>query len=360
MGAFIGRLIGVLVVACFACSSGSAQDLEWIFEREIGPPVFDVSGVVVVQDRIFVIGDSGNPPVIYEIDESGAVRHAIHLANAQNTDWEELQTDAAGNLYIADTGNNLGYRTDLVIYRIPWFGEQMDQDTIFNVQEIAFSYADQGPNPQPDALTPFDCEAFVVRENTLQLFSKNRGLTGYTKRYELPSQPGQYVAQLTDSFPTPNWITGAASIDHEQAFLLSDNHLLTYQWAENAVSNPLTIPGNQVEGVCISNGYRMLLVEDVEDSGASMLYGIHAETIVSTPWTTTLYPNPTEGRIWIQSNLPVERIVIWDITGRPLTSQEFLWNLSDSYLDVYALPCGMYMVELIRKNEGQVHRVRVK
>jgi hypothetical protein len=85
----------------------------------------------------------------------GALARAIPVEGAVNHDWEEVASDGAGNLWIADTGNNDEERDDLALLCVPepdpaatrparvaarvplrypdapWFGGSFDAEALF-------------------------------------------------------------------------------------------------------------------------------------------------------------------------------------------------------------------------------------
>lgn len=73
---------------------------------------------------LFTINDSGNEPVLYAIDTTGAPRGAWRVHGASNIDWEAVSIGpcAAGGpptcVYIGDTGDNDGTLAERTIYRV--------------------------------------------------------------------------------------------------------------------------------------------------------------------------------------------------------------------------------------------------
>lgn len=90
----------------------------------IDPRLAEASGAAPSRENpqlIWTIGDSGNPPDLYAIDSSGALRADFALAGTTNIDWEEVAVGPCGSaqcVYIADTGDNGERRSDVVIYRV--------------------------------------------------------------------------------------------------------------------------------------------------------------------------------------------------------------------------------------------------
>jgi len=167
--------------------------------------VAESSGLVYAGNGLFwTHGDSGTPPVLYAFDSTGQLIDSIVIAPASNTDWEALAADSSGYLYIGDVGNNLNNRTDLSILKIwPDTSSDSAQPSV-----ISFHYPDQTHFPAPGN---FDCEAMFFWRDSLYLLSKNllTGRTGYSKLYRLPADPGNYTAELLDSFYTGFPVTGA-------------------------------------------------------------------------------------------------------------------------------------------------------
>src|SRR5689334_1441584 len=70
------------------------------------------SGVAMSRDQaglIYTIDDSGNEPVLYAFDTTGADRGTWRIKNATNLDWEAIATAPCGAencVYIGDVGDN--------------------------------------------------------------------------------------------------------------------------------------------------------------------------------------------------------------------------------------------------------------
>lgn len=164
------------------------------------------SGLATVNGKLYIHNDSGGGNKLYEINAStGKVLRTITVNGANNVDWEDLTTDE-NYLYIADTGNNAGNRTDLKIYRVP----QSDLDTknTVNAETIAFSYADQSKFEYDPHTTPYDAEALVAYEGELYIFTKN--WADYTSRiYPVPAVPGTYELTAIGEKRLDVMVTGA-------------------------------------------------------------------------------------------------------------------------------------------------------
>lgn len=158
------------------------------------------SGVALEgNNRIWSHEDSGNPNELYCIDSTGTVIRTLEIANAINTDWEDLATDNEETWFVADAGNNNNNRTDLTIYRIP--APETVNGSEVTAGIIRFSLSDQTAFPPPATQRNFDIEAMIWVDDSLFLFTKDRSnpFTGITKMYALPDVPGEYVARLAGS-----------------------------------------------------------------------------------------------------------------------------------------------------------------
>jgi len=162
----------------------------------------ETSGLVVFTDSTFLtINDSGNKAEVYEINRKGRVISTTTFRTAQNFDWEELQMDTQGFIYIGDIGNNGHNRNQLTIYK---FHRDFIGKSKVETESIDFYYEDQLHFPPPASERNFDAEAFLVKGDSLFIFSKDwsKPFTGNSKLYFVPNQPGRHTAKLLRKFHT--------------------------------------------------------------------------------------------------------------------------------------------------------------
>jgi hypothetical protein len=66
----------------------------------------------------WVHNDSGHPAVLFAVKDTGEVIAEVPVEGAANIDWEDIAADAAGHLYLADTGNNFGMFPVRSVYQL--------------------------------------------------------------------------------------------------------------------------------------------------------------------------------------------------------------------------------------------------
>ena len=184
-----------------------------------------------------------NDSCLYHIDSTSAYLMETFCINGlRNDDVEEISQDSL-YLYFGDVGNNSGNRQDLQILRIC-------KESILNqsveIDTIAFSYQDQTdftPNPQA---TDFDCEAFIVTDDSIYIFTKE-WVSTQTTIYSIPKTPGIHIAHRRETYNVGGLVTGAAYIpdyhlvvlcgyDYNSVNLLSSLHpfiVLLYDFQED-------------------------------------------------------------------------------------------------------------------------------
>ncbi len=203
-----GLLWGLGAVALTVAVVGA-----WLWQRPSlapGEPGFrdaaldEVSGMVAsrrLADTFWVHNDSGGSATLYAVHADGRLRGAWPVVGAEANDWEDITTDDAGGLWIADTGNNNNRRRDLRLYRavepLPRPGAQPMQLEVDRV--VPFRYAEQTgfPPDRPD----FDAEAIFwaphpqTGAGTVYLLTKHRSGDLATDLYRFDDLSG--AAEVT-------------------------------------------------------------------------------------------------------------------------------------------------------------------
>ncbi len=190
-------------------STATAQTLVPTLLTPLNTALNETSGLLMINGHLWTHLDSGNPSELYEIDTTtGDVFRTVSISNASNIDWEEIASDANW-VYVGDFGNNSGSRTDLRVYRFSLAELSDPAATTVEVDTIAFSYADQIDFTPANNATNWDCEAMIVVDDSLFLFTKN-WKNGECYSYSLSAAPGEHLAQRRDTLATQGMVTGAS------------------------------------------------------------------------------------------------------------------------------------------------------
>jgi hypothetical protein len=141
----------------------------------------------------------------------GALARAIPVAGATNQDWEEVASDAAGNLWIADSGNNDEERENLALLQVP----EPDPATAREARvaaRVAFRYPDA-----PWFGGSFDAEALFFHGGRAYMITKTAS-HGLYRFPPLEAGPRPLVPTRLGSLTQPargfeGLVTGAALSD---------------------------------------------------------------------------------------------------------------------------------------------------
>lgn len=178
--------------------NSTAKDSELKVQFTLPKKLKEVSGVTLSKDKktIWVIEDRGNKNAVYGLNENGQLMAKVPVENAENTDWEDIISDAQGNIYIGDFGNNDNDRKDLAILKTDL--RDITQTTTKVVQTTRFHYAGQTEFPPKKSNLLYDCEAFVEMDGSFYLFTKNRskGFDGTFLVFKVPNKEGDFEAKL--------------------------------------------------------------------------------------------------------------------------------------------------------------------
>jgi hypothetical protein len=199
------------------------------FIPELDNILIEISGLLVYNDLLWGINDSGGENVLYGFTQSGQLKRQVEIEGAINNDWEALAQDDE-HIYIGDFGNNWGGRKNLCIYKIEKSQISADNQQRVKASKIKFRFSNQQNFGYPSQSTPFDCEALMVFNNFLYVFSKDWE-KGTTVMYKIPKKPGDYVVQPAGNFNVDMLVTGADIDSKNQSLVLVGyNNYKSYLW----------------------------------------------------------------------------------------------------------------------------------
>jgi hypothetical protein len=252
--------------------------------REVGATnLKEASGLEYANGILWTIQDSGNTSTLYSFDTSGKPKGEV-IVDVANHDWESLASDAGGNLYIGDFGNNENQRTDLTINKVDKASLKNKRAAVSSV--IRFSYPEQKDfSPNKNNLI-YDCEAFVEHEGYFYLFTKNRSSNsdGSFMIYTVPNTAGTHSARYLGKLSTCAGgrecaITGAdISPDGKSVILLTAQTLYKLEGFNGNDISGITISpvdlgfSTQKEGVCFITGSKIMIVDEKKKKNGGKLY----------------------------------------------------------------------------------------
>jgi hypothetical protein len=276
-----------VILALGACDQGAVLDLEMarrlytgtdtmgtiVRERTIAVhgrhDLTENSGVVMSASQpgiIFTINDSGNEPLLFALDTTGANRGVWHVQGAANVDWEAIAGGPCGGrapgdsanpqescLYIADVGDNEAMRTSLTLYRVREpLADSAGRMSSIRTESLSFSYDDR----------PHDVEAiYVAADGAVHLITKRPLRTLLRRRrpslvFTIPATAWSgrtTIAHRVDSLgivpgSAPNRVITDASLSRDGRLLAVRTYWQIYIFATDSATG--RVAGFQPRAVC--------------------------------------------------------------------------------------------------------------
>ncbi len=189
-----------------------------IIADSLNAVLIETSGLQMAGNFLWSFNDGGGAAAIYRIDTlTSNLLQTVNLGGATNSDWEDIAFDGT-NFYIGDFGNNKnGLRNDFKIYKfalkaIPDYNANPVVTIPSNqIEVINFAYSDQVLPPVDTGAnhTKFDCDAMIIDNGQIQLFTKN-WIDTITTHYVINGLvAGSYTATPVDTLATHYLITAA-------------------------------------------------------------------------------------------------------------------------------------------------------
>lgn len=361
-----------------------SQIIDFKEKFELPSQVEETSGLLFLDGKIVTHNDSGDTSNLYEIDSlTGNLLRTININNVSNVDWEDLADDET-YIYVGDFGNNNGTRTDLKIHRI--LKSDFKNNTSISAEIISFSYEDQ-TNFNASNDHNFDAEGFIIHENSLFIFTKNRG-DFKTNVYKIPKTIANHIAVKISTANIDGLITGATYNKNDDRFFLCgyDSYLipfLIYIDEHRSIGEDIFFSGfqkfslynevgqgSQVEAITyIEDGKYYISRELYETSlnGNTLtfpqkLYQFTDENATSLSIAKNdinlfkITPNPTSEKIDIYSEQKINAISIYDTLGKKVLN----FNATEKELNISDLSKGIYLVRILFNNKRSVTKKIIK
>lgn len=347
--------------------------------------VSESSGLMLWDGYVWTHNDNADNTLYGLNTLSAEIEKTYELDGVSNRDWEEIQQDDQ-YIYIGDVGNNGGNRTDLHLLRI---AKQSLTTGAPVIDTIGFSYSDQLDfNPPGAQQTDFDCEAFIVTNDSIYLFTK-QWISAQTCVYSLPKTPGTFVAQKIDSYNTQGLVTGAAFLESSRLLalcgytsLLHPFLWLCYDYMDdnyfsgNKRRVTVSLPFHQVEGIATVDGLNFFVSNeafrlppaanspqklhlfDLEELLVEYIESVTRRETIYQPGRIKIYPNPSDG--FIAVSIPVDlcplAYKVIDLSSRIL--QEGILREEYSSVDISQLKPGSYYVCIDNYGKGNFKFVK--
>jgi hypothetical protein len=310
--------------SCIYPSASLKPILSWVLPVALD----ETSGLILWDQHIWTHNDDTDIQLFRLQPGDFSTVQTYELTGVSNTDWEEIAQDEM-YVYVGDFGNNGGTRQDLHILRIEKNSLLARQPLI---DTIWFSYEGQNFNKVwKSKQTDFDCEAFIVSEDSIYLFTKE-WISEKTSVYSLPKTPGNYMAKYLENYDVNGLITGSGYLEDKKLVVLSGYSSLLqpflvflYDFDEhrffsgNKRKVSLDMPFHQVEGIATTDGLNMYIsnerftqsvitVEqklhylDVSDFLGDYLAGLTRSYQADLPSNTKIYPNPFDHELNIEAD----------------------------------------------------------
>ncbi|EAS20337.1 hypothetical protein FNJ87_08290 [Nonlabens mediterrranea] len=176
-------LLPLILVISSCANLPKNKNANFTFEKICVLPtsINESSGLIVINGKLITHNDSGNMPILYELDTTGTITNYVKYSYLTNYDWEAI-AESNKAIHIADIGNNRGDRKDLKIYNIIKNGiwqKEIDRD-ISNI-----TYSTQENFNARNQKHSYDAEAIIVINESLYLFTKD-WINYTTSIYQLP------------------------------------------------------------------------------------------------------------------------------------------------------------------------------
>jgi hypothetical protein len=215
--------------------------------------------------------DSGNPPLLFAITRTGDLLATYRVKGAVNLDWESIETDDNGRLYVCDVGNNLPGGP----LKMRWIDIVREPDPrakpiVAPNEPRELSIERQQHFTFPDQA--YDVEGVVHTKDTLLLFGKVREAPAPVFALSFPANEA-----LRNSKPVPLRVLGTVSAlritgaaltptrdrlalcTYDRAWLFELRPGEDFQQLDSRLTRTVRFATTQIEG-CEWDGDRLLLV----------------------------------------------------------------------------------------------------
>ena len=253
--------------------SGCRISSEVIRIREL-PEASGVAASRRTRGILWAHNDSGQP-LIYALNESGAVTGRVRVAGANVDDWEDIAVGACPGgscIYLADIGDNSGSRERITIYRVP---EPSPDEAATETAEIFHATYPDGAHDAESLIVTPTSDVFIITKGDpgpIALYRLPRPLrAGATLRLERVGEPaggakvdGRDRPTAADVSPDGAWV--AVRTTGWVAFHRASD-LIKGQWREAFRADLSSLKEPRGEGIAFASDGTVILVGEGGVSG---------------------------------------------------------------------------------------------
>jgi len=230
-------------------------------------------------------------------------------------------------------------------------------------------------------MTEFDCEAMIVSEDSIYLFTK-QWISAGTSVYSLPKEPGTYDAKYKASQDVMGLVTGATYLESKQLVVLTGYTsvlipffyiLYDFPGKEFFDGNKrmvfIALPIHQVEGIATENGLKYYVsneysvlepfpaqVQKLHTFDLSSLLKGYLSGLTSVESLSTgrgsykIYPNPAGNEVVIKAKdlQSSTSFVVYDQSARAVLTGELTGP--KTRVDISLLNSGIYIIRIADQN----------
>ena len=174
--------------------------------------------------------DSGNPAIVYLVDEQLRIRLRCNLKGARNQDWEDIAVGPGpvpgkSYVYVADIGDNMSSHGLKHIYRFeePQLFPEKTEITISEFDTIAFRLEGGEKDTEAIILDPKTADVYVISKREKPVYV-----------YELKGMVSPHdtlIAKKMISLPLTQIVAAGISPDGTEIIMKNYDHI--YYWERN-------------------------------------------------------------------------------------------------------------------------------